>query len=161
MWRGELLADPEVYCEVVPTGTSLSGSSYPPPMGGSQHSPPPAVLPHFLADQAGHPRLFLSRRDDPALRRPAGDLEDEFGSDRLLEFFTVLDRHHERTRAPDDTVLVVEIEVVDVHRRIGRLLHHDWQAVDRNALLQRRFTRAGHGHAIVVGAIAGNIDDPP
>src|SRR5258706_6147147 len=86
MWRGELLADPEVYCEVVPTGTSLSGSSYPPPMGGSQHSPPPAVLPHFLADQAGHPRLFLSRRDDPALRRPAGDLEDEFGSDRCTRF---------------------------------------------------------------------------
>src|SRR5580704_408178 len=80
--------------------------------------PPPAVLPHFLADQAGHPRLFFCDRDDPVLRHPVRDLKDELGPDRLLELFAVLDRHNERAQASDDAVLVIEIEVVDVHRRI-------------------------------------------
>src|SRR5258707_508247 len=37
---------------------------------------------------------------------------------------SVLDRHHERTGAADHAILVVGIEIVDIHGGIGRLLHH-------------------------------------
>src|ERR1700688_517716 len=98
----------------------------------------PPVLPDFFADQTGDARLLLGRRDNPALGFPPCDFEQQLGTDRLLELLAVLDRDHEGAGASDDAVLVVEIEVVDVHRRIGWLLHHDRQAVDGDALLQRR-----------------------
>ena len=123
--------------------------------------PSPPVLPDFLADQAGDARLLLGDRNDPALGRAAGDFEQQLGPDRLLEFVAVLDRDHERSRSADDAVLVIEIEVVDVHGRIGRLLHHDRQAVDDDPLLQRRVARAGDRRAVVVRAVTGNIDDAP
>src|SRR3979490_1844313 len=85
-------------------------------------SPAPPVLPDFFADQAGHARLLLGHRDDPALGRPACDLEQQLGPDRFLELFAILDRHDERARAPDDAVLVIEVEIVDIHRRVGWLL---------------------------------------
>src|SRR6266436_3132651 len=120
--------------------------------------PSPAVLPDFLAYQTGDARLLLGRRDNPALGRPPCDFEQQLGTDRFLELVAILDRYHEGARPPDDAVLVVEIEVIDVHRRIGWLLYHDRQAVDGDALLQRRIACAGDRRAIVIGAVAGNID---
>src|SRR5712671_1536161 len=121
----------------------------------------PPVLPDFLTNHAGHTGLLLGHRDDPARGRPTCDFEQQLGPDRLLELVAVLDRYHEGAWAPDDTVLVIEIEIVDIHRRIGRFLHHDRQAVDDDALLQRRVTRGRDWRAVVVGAVAGDIDDTP
>src|SRR5437879_11595295 len=92
-------------------------------------SPSPPVLPDLLADQTADARLLgcSGGGDDRAFRSAAGDLEQQLGTDRFLEFFAVLDRHHEGAGAADDAILVVEIEVVDIHRRVGRLLDHDRQ----------------------------------
>src|ERR1700730_866837 len=119
-------------------------------------------MPGFNLRQAqGYPRLFFRGRYDPLLWRPASDFKNKLGPDRFLEFLAILDRHHEGAWPPDHAILVVEIEVVDIHRRIGRLLHHDGQAVDGDAFLQRRVARAGDGRAVVVRSVAGDIDDAP
>src|SRR6266478_9821219 len=60
-----------------------------------RHSPPPALLPFFFADQTGHPGLFLGGWDDPALRREACNFENKLGPDRFLEFFAIFDSHDE------------------------------------------------------------------
>src|ERR1700716_4158425 len=120
--------------------------------------PSPTVLPDFLADHAAHPRFLLGDRDDAALRRAAGDFEHQLGADRFLEFVAVLDRYHEGARPADDAVFVIEIQIVDIHGRIGRLLDHDRQTVDGDALADRGIAGAGDGCAVVVGAVAGNID---
>src|SRR5882757_586647 len=117
-------------------------------------SSPPPVLPDLFADHAIDPWLLPGHRDDPWLGCQPCDFEQQLGPDRLLEFFAFLDRHHEGAGAADDAVLVVEIEIIDVHRRIGWLLHHDRQAVDGDALLQRHVACAGDRRAIVVGAVA-------
>src|SRR5258706_15552009 len=114
------------------------------------------LLPDVFTDQTGHPRLFFGHRDDPVLVRPTGDLKYKLGPDRLFELVAILDRNHERTRPSYHAILVIDIEVVNI-RRIGWLLHHDRQAVDDSALLQRRVARAGDGGTIIVGAIAGNV----
>src|ERR1700687_891728 len=88
-------------------------------LGHRTGSPAPAVLPDFLPDQAGDTRLLFGHRDDAALGRPASDFEQELAPDRLFELVAILDRHHEGTWAADDAVLVIEIEVVDIHGRIG------------------------------------------
>src|ERR1700730_1904305 len=80
--------------------------------------PPPAVLPDFLADQTGDARLVLGQRHHRARGRAVGDFKQQLGPDRLLELVAILDRHHERTGSSDHAILVVEIEVVDIHRRI-------------------------------------------
>src|SRR5215813_6361415 len=77
--------------------------------------PPPAILPDLLADQAGHPRLLLGDRHDRPIRRAARDFKQQLGADRFLELLAVLDRHHERARAADHAVLVIVIEIVDIH----------------------------------------------
>src|SRR5580700_495284 len=122
-------------------------------------SPAPAILPDLLADQAGYPRLLVGDTDHTPLRLLARDLQQQFGADRFLEFLAVLDRHHERAAAAGHAVLIVPIEIVDIHGRIGRLLHHDRQAVDDDALRQRLVARDRDGRAVVVGAVAGNVDD--
>src|SRR5258706_5731691 len=73
-------------------------------------SPSPPVLPDLFADQAVDARFlaFGGGGDDRAFRGAAGDLEQQFGADRFLEFFAVLDRHHEGTGTADDAILVVE-----------------------------------------------------
>ena len=75
--------------------------------------------------------------------------------DRFLEFFAIFDRHHEGARPSDHAVLVIEIEILDIDRRIGWLLHHDRQAVDGDALLQGRVARTGYGGSVVVRPITG------
>src|ERR1700675_1274789 len=121
----------------------------------------PALLPFFFAEQTGHPGLFLGGWDDPVLRREARNFENKLGPDRFLEFFAIFDRHDEGARPSDHAVLVIEIEILDIDRRIGWLLHHDRQAVDDDALLQGSVARAGYGGSVVVRPIARNIDDAP
>ncbi len=76
-----------------------------------------------------------------------------------LNFSRSLIDTHERAGTADHAILVVPIEIFDIHRRIGRLLHHDRQTVDGDALGQRGVARDGDRRAVVVGAVAGNIDD--
>src|SRR5215469_12383199 len=70
-----------------------------------------------------------------------------------------VDRHHEGARPADDAVFVIPIEIFDIYRRIGWLLHHDRQAVNNNALSERLFTNRRDGRAVVVRTIARNVDD--
>src|SRR6516162_4176347 len=102
--------------------------------GAWSKSTAPAVLPDLLADQTGDSRFLLRDPHGRPVGRAACDLEQQFGADRLLELVAILDRDHERAGAADHAVLVIPIEIVDIHGRIGRLLHHDRQAVDDNAL---------------------------
>src|SRR3954447_19415973 len=127
--------------------------------GPRQPSPSPPVLPDFLADHAAHPRFLLGDRNDAAFRRAAGDFEHQLGADAFLEFIAVLDRHHEGARPADDAVFVIEVEIVDIHGRIGRLLHHDRQTVDGDALPDCGVAGAGDGGAVVFGAVTPNIND--
>src|SRR5258708_12386688 len=71
----------------------------------------PAVLPDLLADHATDARLRRGRRHDPMFRRVARNFEQQFGADRFLEFFAVLDRHHDRAGPPDDAALITQIHL--------------------------------------------------
>src|SRR3954468_2289050 len=82
--------------------------------------PTPPVLPDFLADHAIHPGLFFRDRDEALLRLEVCDLEHQLGADRLLEFLAILDSDHEGARSADHAVLVVKIQIVDIHGRVGR-----------------------------------------
>src|SRR5579863_5023717 len=139
--------------------------AYPPPgegkNGAPPRSPPPPILPDLFPDQAGNARLFLGHGDDGPIGREAGDFEQELGADCFLELLAILDRHHEGTWSPDHAILVVPVEVLDIHGRKRRLLHHDRQAVDGDPLGERRFAGRENGGAIIVGTVAGNIDDLP
>src|SRR3954452_15571801 len=108
-----------------------------------QRSATPAVRPDLLADPAVHTRLLVLLRNPHhgALRYTARNLHQELGADGFLELVAVLDRDDEGTGAADDAILIVEIEIVDIHGRIGRLLDHDGQAIDDDALLDRRVAR--------------------
>src|SRR5215475_6488886 len=113
----------------------------------------------FFADQTGHPGLFHGDWNDLALLRQTRNFANKLGPDRLLEFFAIFDCHDEGARPSDHAVLVIEIEILDIDRRIGWLLHHDRQAVDDDALRQCSVARARYGGSVVVWPIAGNIDD--
>ena len=75
----------------------------------------------FSRRQTGHPGLFLSDWDDPALWREARNFENKLGPDRFLEFFAIFDRYDEGARPSDHAVLVIEIEILDIDRRKGWL----------------------------------------
>src|SRR4029077_514538 len=77
------------------------------------------------------------------------------------KLFSIFDRHHEGARSPDHAVLVIEIEILDIGRRKGWVLHHDRQTVDGDAFLQGSVARAGYGISVVVRSITGYIDDAP
>src|SRR5437764_12859242 len=91
---------------------------------------PPALPPHLLADHAGNPRRARLRRDHAALGHAAGDFQHELGAGRLLELLAILDRNDEGTWPADDAVLVVDIEVLDIHRECVGPLEHARQPVD-------------------------------
>src|SRR5665213_3308195 len=76
---------------------------------------PPPVLPDLFPDQAGHARLLVGHRNDPAFRLLAGDFEQQLGPDRFLELVAVLDRHHERAGTADRAAFAIPIEIVDTH----------------------------------------------
>src|SRR3954451_9047767 len=82
-----------------------------------QRSAAPAVRPDLLADHAAHTRLLVLLRNayHGALRHTAGNLHQELGADGFLELVAVLDRNDEGPRAADNAILIVEIEIVDIH----------------------------------------------
>src|SRR5512147_218038 len=91
--------------------------------------PSPPLAPELFTDGARNAWFLGLRLRRDHLWLQACDLEDQLGADRFLEFCAVLDRDHERAWPTDHAILVVEIELLDIHRRIGRLLHHHRQAV--------------------------------
>ena len=93
------------------------------------------------------------------LRRAAGDLQHQFRAGRLLELLAFADRHDERTGAADHAILVVDIEVVDIHGEGVRPLQHNRQAVDRHPGREHVVAREGDERAAIVGAVPGNVDD--
>src|SRR5258705_9713924 len=108
---------------------------------GKNELPSPPVLPDLLADHAVDARLPAGGRHDRAFGGAARDLEQQLGADRFLELVAVLDRDDERAGTADDAVLVIEIEIVDIHSGVRRLLHHDRQAVDDDALFHPSIAR--------------------
>src|SRR6185436_7771252 len=124
---------------------------------GKNDLPSPPILPDLLADHAIDARLAAGGGHDWAFGGATSDLEQQLGADRFLELFAVLDRDDERAGAADDAVLVIEIEIVDIHGGVRRLLHHDRQAVDDDALIHRGIARDDDRCAVVVRAVAGNI----
>src|ERR1700730_13015487 len=119
----------------------------------------PALLPHALADGAGDARRLGGRRHDACWRHASGDFEHQLRAHRVLEFLAFLDRHHEGARAADHAVLVINIEVLDIDRARLRLLEHDGKAVDRDAVGNHRFAGGDDERTLVVGAVAGDVDD--
>ena len=67
----------------------------------------------------------------------------------------------ERAGPADHAVLEIDVEVVDIHRRVGCRLHHDRQAVDDDALGERGIACDQHRLAVVVRSVAGNVDHAP
>src|SRR5882762_3809010 len=82
----------------------------------------PALPPHLLADGAGYPRHSRLRRNDAWLGRASGDLQHELGADRILELRPFADRNDEGARAADDAILVIDVEIFDIQRRLQRPL---------------------------------------
>src|SRR5262245_54289624 len=75
----------------------------------------PALLPQPLADGAGDARGPRLGRDHALRRLPAGDLQHELGADRLLELLALADRDDECARSANHAILVVDVELVDIH----------------------------------------------
>src|SRR5262249_35940906 len=94
---------------------------------------PPALAPHLLADHAGNPRVARLRRDHATLGLAAGDLQHELAAGRFLELVAIVDGKDEGARTADDAVLVVDVEVLDIHRERVGPLEHDRQPVDGDA----------------------------
>src|SRR5215472_2273865 len=92
----------------------------------------PAVLPHALADGARD--AWRRRRRRHEARRRARDLQHQLGAGGLPELLALLDRDHEGTGAADHAVLVVDVEILDVHGAGRGPLEHDRQTIDGDAL---------------------------
>src|SRR5687767_7094472 len=97
----------------------------------------------------------------PRLRRQRGDFLYQLGAGGFLEFAPLLDRNHEGARPADDAILVIDIERVDIHAGTDRILQHDRQAIDDDAFGQDFIAHDRDRWAVVVGAVAGNIDHAP
>ena len=121
---------------------------------------PPALLPHLLADGAGHARRLRRGRHHARARgcRPA------ISSTSLVR---VASMNLSRSRigmtnaagTADHAVLVIDVEVLDIHGEGVRPLQHDRQAVDGDARwpAPRRAPISDERPAIV-GAVAGHVD---
>src|SRR6266542_2277630 len=119
---------------------------------------PPAIPLHLLTDGAGdsrHARLHL--RHAP-LGRAASDLQHQLGTRRFLELLTLADWDDECTGTADYAVLVINIEVVDIHSERVRPLQHDRQAIDGDAGGMYVLSRHDDERAVVVGTVAGDGD---
>src|SRR5262249_30561760 len=96
---------------------------------------PPSIPPHLLSDGAGNSRAARWRGHDQqggllgsfAGLPPARHFEDELGARGLLELVTLLDRNDKGTRAADDAIFVVDIEMLNIHGEGIGPLQHDRQ----------------------------------
>src|SRR6516162_11479132 len=125
----------------------------------ADRSAPPSLLPDLFPDRAAHARLLVRCMYERALWCSARDLADQFSADRLIEILSVLDGHHKGARTSDNTILIIPVEVIDIHRRIRWLLHHDRQAIDDDALRQRLIASGRDEWAAIVRTVARNVDD--
>src|SRR6185503_21327883 len=114
----------------IPAYAGMSGRGLPP----IDPAATPAALPHLLADGAGDARRVRGRRDRARLAAILRDVEHQLGADRVLELVALTDRNHERAGPADDAVLVIDVEILQIDRARLRLLQHDRQAVDHDAL---------------------------
>src|SRR5688500_16174002 len=120
-WRGFKNEDPAHSRESgnpgLPYAVRYCGTGSPPSRGRTKErsSIPPALLPDLLADGAGDARTTRRGRNDTRLGHTACNFQHQLGADRLLELMTLLDRNDECARAADDTVLEIDVEVVDIH----------------------------------------------
>src|SRR5262245_5510931 len=76
---------------------------------------PPAIPPHLLTDRARDARRPPLHWKQALRRHALRDLQHQFRADRLLELFALADRHDKSARAADHAILVIDIEVVDIH----------------------------------------------
>src|SRR5262245_25839616 len=80
------------------------------------------------SSRAEHPRVPRLCRDDAPLGRAAGHLKHELLARRLLELRALLDRNDKRARSAGDAVLVVDVELLELHLPhavADRALEHD------------------------------------
>src|SRR5438067_7842547 len=70
------------------------------------------------------PRRSCLRGDDGLLGSASGDLQHQLGAGRLLELLALMNCNHERSRAPDHAILIIDVEVC-VRGVAVRSLHHD------------------------------------
>src|SRR3954467_9486902 len=85
----------------IPAYAGMSGTDLPP----VDPAAAPAALPHLLADGAGDARRVRRRRYDARLAAILRHVEHQLGADRVLEFFALADRDHERARPADHAIL--------------------------------------------------------
>src|SRR5712672_685384 len=114
-----------------------------------------------ITSRAEHPRRPRLRRDHAPLGCAAGDLEHELLARRFLELRPLLDRNDERARPADDAVLVIDVEILELHlpHAVADLsLEHDRQPVDRDAGAEHVVAHQRDRRAHVVDAIARGID---
>src|SRR5262245_61056746 len=90
------------------------------PVSSTIEATAPALLPHALADGAGDARSLRGRRNDARLRNQAGDLQHQLGADGIAELVPLANRNDESAGAADHAILVVDVELGDIHgRRVG------------------------------------------
>src|SRR5262245_28119340 len=114
----------------------------------------PAIPPHLLADGAGDARGPRLHRYHASLRRAASYLQHQLGTRRFLELLALADGDDEGTGAADHAILIINIEVVDIHGERVRSLQHDRQAVDGDAGSKHVVACDGDERAAVVGTVA-------
>src|SRR5690606_1895228 len=77
----------------------------------------PPLLPQALAQRARNARRGGRCRHNLPLGRAAGNLQHQFCADRLGKLVAFLDRDDERAGATNHAILVIDVEVADIHRR--------------------------------------------
>src|SRR5207247_9362299 len=116
---------------------------------------------HVPADRAREPWRPRLHGDQTPLRNKPRDLQHQLGAGRLLELLALADGDDERAGAADDAVLVIDIEIIDIHRERIRPLQHDRQPIDGNPGSEHVVARYRDEGPAIVGTIAGAIDDAP
>src|SRR5215216_1393415 len=120
---------------------------------------PPAVAPHLLADCAGDAWRARLRRHDPPLGRAPGNFEQELGAGRFLELLARVNGNDEGAGAADHAVLVIDVEILDIHGEGIGPLEHQRQSIDGDAGGNHVVAHHRHERPAVVGAVARYVDN--
>jgi len=117
---------------------------------------PSSTTPGFHRS-AGNACSVRQRRDWLRSYRAPGNLQHKFIADRIAELLALFDRDHERSGSPDNAIPLVSVEALNVHEVWP--VQHDRQAIDSDILRQDLITNQRHERTIVVGAIAGHVNN--